>query len=301
MRACSAIKYLAWPVYFGLAAIALLVAAPKAFADGQTHVVQSGENLYRLSLRYGVTVGDLMRANGLSNPDYLSIGQQLVIPAQPGSVQSQQGGGTFYPQTLDPQPAAVPTPDPAPEAQAASEPAAGLERYHQVGFGDTLWGIANTYGVSVRDIQRANGLSNANYIEAGQILVIPAPGSLPVAPARNAPAPQPAPADPPVQTADFAPWFTADFSRAPAFKLTHYCLYGPMASTRYVYSGAVAADASIFPIGTRLLIEGLAGIFTVEDRFGWDANQFRLDVWVPTCDEAVQRGVQYRRVLRVVP
>ena len=173
MRACSVIKYLAWPVYFGLAAIALLVAAPRAFADGQTHVVQSGENLFRLSLRYGVTVGDLMRANGLTNPDYLSVGQQLVIPAQPGSLQSQQGGGTFYPQTLDAQPATTPTPDPAPEAHAASDPPAGMERYHQVGYGDTLWGIATRYGTSVEAIMRANRLPDADSIIPGARLVIP--------------------------------------------------------------------------------------------------------------------------------
>ena len=45
------------------------------------HVVQRGENLYRISLRYGVTVQAIMVANGLTNED-IYAGQQLRIPIQ---------------------------------------------------------------------------------------------------------------------------------------------------------------------------------------------------------------------------
>ncbi|MBI4302158.1 MAG: 3D domain-containing protein, partial [Chloroflexi bacterium] len=58
---------------------------------------------------------------------------------------------------------------------------------------------------------------------------------------------------------------------------------------------AVAADASVLPLGQRVAIEGL-GQYVVEDRFAWDANMKRLDVWVPTCSEAIQGGVEYRGV-----
>ncbi|MCX6022549.1 MAG: 3D domain-containing protein [Chloroflexi bacterium] len=91
-----------------------------------------------------------------------------------------------------------------------------------------------------------------------------------------------------------------DFSVAPWFRLTHYCLPGTMASGRQVYLGAVAADQSVFNLGVRLLIEEY-GFFTVEDRFAWDGRTARLDVWVPTCWEAVQRGVVFRRVFVVLP
>jgi LysM repeat protein len=43
------------------------------------HVVQRGENLYRISLRYGVTVQAIMVANGLTN-NIIYVGQQLRIP-----------------------------------------------------------------------------------------------------------------------------------------------------------------------------------------------------------------------------
>jgi 3D (Asp-Asp-Asp) domain-containing protein len=45
-------------------------------------------------------------------------------------------------------------------------------------------------------------------------------------------------------------------------------------------------------------VEGL-GTFVVLDRFGWDANAHRLDVWTPSCQDALRWGVRYRRV-RVV-
>jgi LysM repeat protein len=53
-------------------------------AVGQTiHVVQAGENLYQISLQYGVTMSSIAAANGLTTTtqiNILSVGQQLVIP-----------------------------------------------------------------------------------------------------------------------------------------------------------------------------------------------------------------------------
>jgi LysM repeat protein len=45
------------------------------------HVVQPGENLYRISLRYGTTVQAIMVANGLTSYN-IYVGQQLRIPTQ---------------------------------------------------------------------------------------------------------------------------------------------------------------------------------------------------------------------------
>lgn len=44
------------------------------------HMVQSGETLGAIARLYGVSIEDLMRANNLSDPNVLAIGQQLVIP-----------------------------------------------------------------------------------------------------------------------------------------------------------------------------------------------------------------------------
>ena len=63
-----------------LAAAALLAAACASLSDAPVHVVRPGENLYRISLHYGVSVAALARANGLGDADALEIGQRLSIP-----------------------------------------------------------------------------------------------------------------------------------------------------------------------------------------------------------------------------
>jgi murein DD-endopeptidase MepM/ murein hydrolase activator NlpD len=55
--------------------------AAKAAPAGRTHVVEKGENLYRIGLRYGVTADELASANGIDDPSQLEVGQRLVVPA----------------------------------------------------------------------------------------------------------------------------------------------------------------------------------------------------------------------------
>jgi len=47
------------------------------------HIVQAGDNLYRIGLRYGFTYQELAAYNGIANPDRLEIGQQIRIPPTP--------------------------------------------------------------------------------------------------------------------------------------------------------------------------------------------------------------------------
>lgn len=44
------------------------------------HVVQLGENLFRISLRYGVSMDAIMRANTIYHPNLIFAGQVLTIP-----------------------------------------------------------------------------------------------------------------------------------------------------------------------------------------------------------------------------
>jgi LysM repeat protein len=107
-------------------------------ADGETvtHVVQPGENLFRISLKYGTTVEAIAARNGIINPGLVYVGQELVIP---------QGGGS---------------------------PGTG-GRYHVVQPGETLWSIAMKYGTTPWKIAAANGIANINWIYAGRTLRIP--------------------------------------------------------------------------------------------------------------------------------
>jgi len=45
------------------------------------YIVQEGDTLYEIALRFNVSVEDLIEANHLENPDQLRVGQELLIPA----------------------------------------------------------------------------------------------------------------------------------------------------------------------------------------------------------------------------
>jgi stage VI sporulation protein D len=46
----------------------------------RTYRVQSGDTLSSIAARFGVSVQALINANGITDPNSLSIGQVLVIP-----------------------------------------------------------------------------------------------------------------------------------------------------------------------------------------------------------------------------
>ena len=145
-----------------LALLAALWPTQTALAGGQIHIVQSGETLFRIGLRYGVTWQTLMVVNGLTSIT-IYPGQQLIIPD--GAVDT---GGSTVPPTAAPAPAAEPAAEPAVEPAPAA--AGGV---YVVQAGDALWLIAQRFHVTVNDLVQANGLYNANWIYAGQTLIIP--------------------------------------------------------------------------------------------------------------------------------
>jgi LysM repeat protein len=69
-------------------AATLEVAPPTATpspAAPATHAVQRGETLYRIALRYGVSVDSLMAINQIVDPRRVQVGQTLILPAPPAS------------------------------------------------------------------------------------------------------------------------------------------------------------------------------------------------------------------------
>jgi len=112
------------------------------------HVVQAGENLFRISLRYDTSIDAIMAANGLTDAHTIKAGQELIIP------------GT---QT---EAAAPPTESPE------SVPTATMEEAHIVQSGDTLSSIALRYGIPLWTLMQSNGLTN-HIIYVDQRLVVP--------------------------------------------------------------------------------------------------------------------------------
>ncbi len=58
-------------------------ATPVPPTEEITHIVQPGENLFRIGLRYGFTVMELADYNGITNPDRIEVGQAIRIPPRP--------------------------------------------------------------------------------------------------------------------------------------------------------------------------------------------------------------------------
>jgi murein DD-endopeptidase MepM/ murein hydrolase activator NlpD len=60
---------------------------------GRTHILRPGENLYRLSRFYGVSVDAIARANGIHDVTRLEVGQRIWIPsAKRGPAQESLAG-----------------------------------------------------------------------------------------------------------------------------------------------------------------------------------------------------------------
>jgi LysM repeat protein len=120
-------------------------------SDGAAvHVVQSGDTLGGIAAAYGTTVEELMALNGLSDPNYLYVGQEIVLP----------GGTVVHAASADSGP-------------AASGGGGGGSGEYTVQDGDTLYGIAGKYGTSVDAIVQLNGMSDPNVLSIGQVLKIP--------------------------------------------------------------------------------------------------------------------------------
>jgi LysM repeat protein len=56
------------------------VPTPSSSVGQRIHVVQPGETLSEIARTYGVAVDEIVQANGLDNPNAISVGQALVIP-----------------------------------------------------------------------------------------------------------------------------------------------------------------------------------------------------------------------------
>ncbi len=110
---------------------------PTPPSDVVIHVVQRGENLYRIALRYGLTVDQIASVNGIVNTGSITVGQRLIIPS------------------VNVVPTATPTP-----------------QIHIVRAGESLSRIAQLYGMTLESLTLMNNISDPNSIYVGQVLQI---------------------------------------------------------------------------------------------------------------------------------
>ena len=129
-------------------------AAASGSARGGSVTVQPGDTLSDIADRQGVSLNQLMQANGITNPNMVVAGQKLVLPGSR-------------------------------RATAAAAPRALPTAPYTVKSGETLSEIADRFGTSTERLIQLNGISNPNLVVAGTRLAIPGRPSSSAAP-RNA-------------------------------------------------------------------------------------------------------------------
>jgi murein DD-endopeptidase MepM/ murein hydrolase activator NlpD len=115
---------------FGQPALALQEPQP-----GPVYVVQTGDTLWDIAVRFGVTLDALQAANNITDPGQLGVGDALVIPGLEGI----SGVLTTVPVT----------------------------------FGESLHSLARRYSVPTETLVRLNHVTSPAELYAGSILVIP--------------------------------------------------------------------------------------------------------------------------------
>lgn len=174
-------------------AVANYIGVPYTAPDGTSsdvYVVQRGDSLYSIASKFGVTVNELKSANNLTS-NLLSVGQSLIIPSTtpevtpPGEyvVYTVKSGDTLYkianqygvsvndiiefnqlPSTSLSinQQLLIPSKETNTQGNVT----------YTVKSGDSLWKIANQFGVTVDELKRTNNLSG-NVLQVGETLIIP--------------------------------------------------------------------------------------------------------------------------------
>ncbi|GMV92738.1 MAG: hypothetical protein AMXMBFR82_25160 [Candidatus Hydrogenedentota bacterium] len=109
-------------------------------AASQGHTVKSGESAWTIAQKYGVSVDDLLAANGLSKNSVLKAGQELKVPlGGVGSNSSSSSGKTIV---------------------------------HKTTAGQSPSTIAQKYGVSTSDLFKWNNWSKSHVLQIGEEVTI---------------------------------------------------------------------------------------------------------------------------------
>lgn len=118
---------------------------PGAYSNYKT---ETGDTLYKLSRRFGTDIASIKRANNLRD-DILIAGALIKIP----EVNKKRKGNLYA---------------------LASQNLDTFKRRisYKVGPGDTLYAIANHYGIESEDILKVNNLQRSQEVREGQILAI---------------------------------------------------------------------------------------------------------------------------------
>ncbi len=140
------------------------------------HVVKRKETLASIAKKYGVDSGEIARLNHLSSKSRIKVGQELVVPARPGSTASVEVGPSGDAGSSSSSGSEASSASKAKEPASEGSSSRTVSKTHTVKSGDTLSSIASKYGLSISELKKLNGMKG-DKILAGQKLKV---GSAPV-------------------------------------------------------------------------------------------------------------------------
>ena len=159
---------------------------PSLPESGNYYVVQSGDSLWKIANKYGITVDELKSLNGLTSNN-LSVGQILEVPGGSSSgtytvksgdslwkIANQYGLTVAELKNLNGLTSDL-TSDNLSIGQVlkiSNSSSSNNSNTYTVKAGDSLWNIANKYGITVSELKNLNGLTSDN-LSIGQILKVP--------------------------------------------------------------------------------------------------------------------------------
>ncbi|MFT8669589.1 MAG: LysM peptidoglycan-binding domain-containing protein, partial [Liquorilactobacillus hordei] len=118
-------------------------------SSASTYTVRSGDSLWAVANKYGISVANLKSWNNLSS-NTIYIGQSLKV----SNSASQSSNSSSSSST-----------------SSSSQLSSGTSSTYTVKSGDSLWAVANKYGLTVTKLKELNSL-NTNTIYIGQTLKV---------------------------------------------------------------------------------------------------------------------------------
>jgi LysM repeat protein len=137
--------------------------APQRDEAYQLYTVQPGDTLFLLAGKHGISLTRLMSINGFSSEEWLSLGQELLVPRALAPADRPVHPVTGL--------------QPAPPVKGM-QPGGTRPAVHTVQTGELLPDIAERYGVNPGALARLNDLQNNSALEPGRVLRIPTENAL---------------------------------------------------------------------------------------------------------------------------
>lgn len=121
--------------------------------NANTHVVQKGETLYRIAVKYGLSVADLTAMNGMKSTDMLTVCKHLTVTK---SNEFQAKGGSYVENNY---------------SKSYGQYVKQQGRYHYVQPGETLANIARLYGYTTEKLKEINNITAYENVGVGYALM----------------------------------------------------------------------------------------------------------------------------------